>query len=59
MVVVWKQFHQTTKQVHDYHHDKHSLLVVGLLFMVFFYEWLRAFMGFFTQQVLLHFDVIH
>jgi hypothetical protein len=26
MVVVQKQLHQRVEQVHDYHHDKHSLL---------------------------------
>jgi hypothetical protein len=38
MVVVQKQFHQMDEQVHDYHHDKHSLPVVGLLCMVFLAE---------------------
>jgi hypothetical protein len=36
MVVVWKQFHQTTKQVHDCHHEEHSLPMFGLLFMTLF-----------------------
>jgi hypothetical protein len=40
MVVVWRQ--QMVENVHDYHHDKHSLPMVGLLFMVFIDEWLRT-----------------
>jgi hypothetical protein len=36
MIVMQKQLHQTAKQAHDCHHDKHSLPMVGLLFMVFF-----------------------
>jgi hypothetical protein len=59
MVVMSKQFHQMTEQVHDYHHDKHSLPMVGLLFVVFLDEWLKVLLGFFTQPVLLHFDVVH
>jgi len=47
------------EHVHDCHHDKHSLLVVGLFFVVFFYEWLRALLGLFAQLVLLQFDVVH
>jgi hypothetical protein len=35
MVVVQKQLHQMAEQVHDYHHDKHSLPSGGLLFVVF------------------------
>jgi hypothetical protein len=45
------------KHVHDYH-DKHSLPMVGLLFMVFIDKWLRMLLGFSTQPILLHFDVI-
>jgi hypothetical protein len=59
MVVVWKQFHQMVKQIHDYHHDKHSLPMIGLLFVVFLDEWLRTLLGLSTQPVLLHFDVVH
>ncbi len=45
--------------VHDRHHYEHSLPLVGLLFVVFFYEQLRALLGLFVKLVLLHFDVIH
>jgi hypothetical protein len=38
MVVLWRQFHQMTEQVHDY---QHSFLVVGLMFVVLFDEWLK------------------
>ncbi len=48
-----------TKQVYDCHHDKHSLPMVGLLFMVFLDEWLRVLLGLSAQSVLLHFDVVH
>ncbi len=47
------------EHVHDCHHDKHSLFMVGLLFMVFLDEWLRVLLGFFEQLVMLHFDVVH
>jgi hypothetical protein len=47
------------KQVHDCHHYEHSPHLVGLLFMVFLDEWLKALLGFFAQPVLLHFDVVH
>jgi hypothetical protein len=59
MVVVRRQFHQMDEHVHDCHHDKHSLPMVGLLFMVFFYEWLKTLLGLSTQPILLHFDVVH
>jgi hypothetical protein len=59
MVAMWKQLHHMAKQVHDYHHDKHSLPMVELLFVVFFDEWLKTLLGFSTQSVLLHFDVVH
>ncbi len=59
MVVMWRQLHQTDEQVHDYHHDKHSLPMIGLLFVVFLNEWLKVLLGLFTQSVLLHFDVVH
>jgi hypothetical protein len=59
MVVIQKQLHQTIEQVHDCHHDKHSLPSIGLLFLVFLDEWLRMMMGLSPQPVLLHFDVIH
>ncbi len=47
------------EHLHDCHRDKHSLLVVGLLFVVFLDERLRTLLGFFTQPILLHFDVVH
>jgi len=59
MVVVQRQLHQMVEQVHDCHHDKHSLLVVGLSFFVFIDEWLKALLGFSKQLVVLHFDVVH
>jgi hypothetical protein len=59
MVVEPIQPHQTTKQVHDCHHYKHSPPSVGLLFMVFLDEWLKAILGLSAQSVLLHFDAIH
>jgi hypothetical protein len=59
MGVLWKQFHQTTKHVHDCHYDEHSLPVIGLMFMMFFNEWLTTLLGFSTQLILLHFDVVH
>jgi len=34
------------EQVHDLHHYEHSPPLVGLLFMVFFDEWLRVLLGF-------------
>jgi hypothetical protein len=48
-----------TKHVHDCHHHEHSPPSIGLFFVVFFYEWLRTLLGFFTQLELLHFDVVH
>ncbi len=49
-----KQLHQTIEQVHDFHHDshhnKHSILVVGLSFMVFIDEWSRAPLGLFIEK---------
>jgi len=59
MVVIQKQLHQMTKQVYDCHHDKHSLPMVGLFFMVFFDEWLRVLLGLSAQLVILHFDIVH
>jgi hypothetical protein len=53
------QPHQMVEQVHDCHHYEDSPPLVGLLFMVFLNEWLRALLGFSTQPVLLHFDVVH
>jgi hypothetical protein len=47
------------EQVHDCHHDKHSLPVIALLFVVFFNEWLKALLGLSTPLVMLHFDVVH
>jgi hypothetical protein len=47
------------EQVHDYHHDEHSLLMFGLSFVVLLDEWLRVQLGLFTQFVWLHFDVVH
>jgi len=51
--------HQMTEPVHDCHHYEHSLPSVGLLFVVFFDEWLKVLLGLFAQSVLLHFDVVH
>jgi hypothetical protein len=48
VVVVWRQLHQTVEQVHDYHHNKDSFPVVGLLFVVFHNEWLKALLGLFA-----------
>jgi hypothetical protein len=48
MAVIHKQFHQMVEQVHDYHHAKHSLPLVGLLFLVFLDEWLKVLLGFFA-----------
>jgi hypothetical protein len=59
MVVEQIWFHQTVKQVHDCHHYEHSPPSVGLLFMVFLDEWLRALFGFPPQPILLHFDVVN
>jgi hypothetical protein len=59
MVVMWKQLYQIVEQVHDCHHDKHSLPMVGLMFMVVSNEWLRVLLGLSTQLVRLHFDVVH
>jgi hypothetical protein len=59
MVVLRKQLHQMAEQVNDYHQEKHSLPTVGLLFVLFFDEWLRVLLGVFAQLVLLHFDVVH
>ncbi len=58
-MVVQRQLHQTTEHVHDCHHNKNSLPMVGLLFVVFLNEWLRSLLGLFTQPVLLHFGVVH
>jgi hypothetical protein len=33
--------------------------MIGLMFMMFLNEWLRALLGLFTWLVLLHFDVVH
>jgi hypothetical protein len=43
MVVMQKQLHQTIEQVH-------SILVVGLSFMVFIDEWSRAPLGLFIEK---------
>jgi hypothetical protein len=59
MVVVWRQLHQMVEQVHDYHHDEHSLPMVGLMSVVLFDEWLRTQLHLSTQLVQLHFDVVH
>jgi hypothetical protein len=59
MVVEQIQPHQIVEQVHDCHHYEHSLPSVGLLFMVFLDESLKVLLGFFTELILLHFDVIH
>jgi hypothetical protein len=59
MVVVQRQLYEMTEHVHDCHHDKHPLPMVGLLFVVFIDEWLRALLDLFAQLILLHFDVIH
>jgi hypothetical protein len=59
MIVEQIQPHQMVEHVHDCHHYEHSLPLVRLLFMVFFYEWLRALLSFSTQLVQLHFDVVH
>jgi len=48
-----------SEQVHDYHHDKHSLPSVALLFVVFLDEWLKALLGIFAQLIMLYFDVVH
>jgi len=45
MAVVQIQLHQMVEHVHDYHREKHSLPLVGLLFVVFFDEWLKALLG--------------
>jgi hypothetical protein len=37
------------ERVHDYHRDEHSMLVVGLMFVVLFDEWLRSGMGISTH----------
>jgi hypothetical protein len=55
---MWRQFHQTNEQVHVYHHDKQSLPMIGLLFVVFLNEWLKVLLGFFIQLILLHFDIV-
>jgi hypothetical protein len=47
------------KQVHDCHHYEHSPSSIGLLFVVFFDEWLRVLLGLSTQLILLQFDVVH
>jgi hypothetical protein len=49
MVVVHIQPHQTVEQVHDCHHYEHSLPLVGLLFVVFSYEWLQMLLGLLAQ----------
>jgi hypothetical protein len=60
MVVLQRQLHQTTEQVHDCHHDEHvSLLMVGLMYLVLFDEWLKMQLGLSTQPIRLHFDVAH
>jgi hypothetical protein len=51
MVVLHKQLHQIVKHVHGCHHDEHSLLVVGLMFVVLFDEWLRVWLGLFAQPI--------
>jgi hypothetical protein len=33
--------------------------MVGLMFVVFFNEWLKVLLGLSTQLVQLHFDVVH
>jgi hypothetical protein len=48
MVGIRRQFHQTIEQVHDCHHDKHSLPMVGLLFVVFLNEWLKVLLSLFS-----------
>jgi hypothetical protein len=45
MVVTQKQFHQMVEQGYDCHHDKHSLTMVRLLFVVVLNEWLRMLLG--------------
>ncbi len=40
MVVLRKQLHRITEHVHDYHHDEHSLHVIGLMCVVLLDEWL-------------------
>ncbi len=45
MIVLQKQLQQMTKHVDDYHHDEHSLPMIGLMFMVFINEWLKALLG--------------
>ncbi len=58
MVVLGKQLHQTTEQIHDCHHDEHvSLPMFGLMYVVLLHEWLRMQLGFSTQPIRLHFDV--
>jgi hypothetical protein len=60
MVVLCRQLHQTTEQVHDCHHNEHvSLFVVGLMNVVLLDEWLRMQLGLFAQPVQLHFDGAH
>ncbi len=54
MVVIRRQIHQMVEQVHDYHHDEHSLPMVGLLFVVFIAKWLKMLLGLSTQPILLH-----
>jgi hypothetical protein len=59
MVVILKQLHQTTKHVHDCHHDEHSFPMVGLMYVVLLDKWLIVQLGFFAQLDHLHSNVIH
>jgi hypothetical protein len=51
MVIEQRQLHQMVEHVHDCHHYEQSPPSVGLLFMVFLDEWLRALLGLFAQPV--------
>ncbi len=42
MVVMRRQLHQTIEHVHDCHHVEHLVFTIGLMFVVLFDEWLRA-----------------
>jgi hypothetical protein len=52
MVIEQIRPHQMIEQVHDYRHYEHSPPSVGLLFMVFFDEWLQMLLVFYAQLVL-------
>jgi len=49
MVIEQIRPHQMIEQVHDRHHYEHSPPSVGLLFVVFFDEWLKVLLVFYAQ----------